>query len=267
MNADAPAGRFEGRTVLIVGAARGVGLATARTFARQGAQLVLADADPAVDEVAAELAADVGADRVIAQRADMTSGAECDALVGATVERFGRLDVLAVVAGVLQRTAKIADLPSEEWDRVLGVNAKGPMHMARAAIPQMRAQGGGRIVNVASWFSYSGHAYFGAYCASKAALRMLTQAIAEEEAENGITANCVSPGNVDTEMHRTALREEAEKRGISTEEMKDIEWAKIPLEHACPPEDIADAIAFLASDEARYMTGASLDVNGGVLLR
>jgi NAD(P)-dependent dehydrogenase (short-subunit alcohol dehydrogenase family) len=268
MNADASARRFEGKVVLIVGAARGVGLATATEFARQGALLSLADVDPSIDDIPQQLA-DAGGtpDTILASRTDMTSEEQCAQLVAATVERFGRVDVLAVVAGVLQQAAKIADLPSAEWDRVLGVNVKGPFQLARAVIPQMREQRSGRIVNVASWFSYSGHAFFGGYCASKAGLRMLTQAIAEEEAENGITANCVSPGNVDTEMHRTALREEAANRGITTDEMKDIEWAKIPLEHACPPEDIANAIVFLASDEARYMTGASLDVNGGVLLR
>ena len=255
--------RFEDKVVLVVGAAQGVGLATARSFAAEGAKLSLADVSPALDDAAASL---VGAD-VLATRADVTDADSVQALIDATIARFGRIDVLAHVAGVLQQTAKVADLSGDEWDRVLTVNAKGPMHTARAVIPHMREQGGGRIVNVASWFSYSGHAYFGAYCASKAALRILTQAIADEEAGANITANCVSPGNVDTEMHRKALRDEAVERGISADEMKDIEWAKIPLKHACPPEDIADAILFLASDDAKYMTGASVDVNGGVLLR
>jgi NAD(P)-dependent dehydrogenase (short-subunit alcohol dehydrogenase family) len=260
----AGARRFEGKVVLVVGAARGVGLATARSFAREGARLALADVDPAIDDVPGQLD---GAADVLTARTDVTDPDDVGRLVDATKERFGRIDVLAHVAGVLQQTAKVADLSGEEWDRVLTVNAKGPMHTARAVIPHMREQGGGRIVNVASWFSYSGHAYFGAYCASKAALRILTQAIADEEAGANITANCVSPGNVDTEMHRKALRDEAVSRGITAEEMKDIEWAKIPLKHACPPEDIADAILFLASDDAKYMTGASVDVNGGVLLR
>lgn len=261
-----PPGRFDGKVVLIVGAARGVGLATARAFAREGATLSLADVDPAIETVADEIPESDG-ERLAARRCDVTSPEQCLALAAATVERFGRIDVLAVVSGVLQKTARISDLPVEEFDRVLAVNTKGPLLMAQAVLPQMRAQGGGRIVNVASWFAYSGHAYFGGYCASKSAVRAITQAIAEEEAEHGITANCVSPGNVDTEMHRRALREEAESRGITADEMRDIEWAKIPLKHACPPEDIADAIVFLGSDQSRYMTGASLDVNGGVLLR
>lgn len=259
-------GRFAGKVVLIVGAARGVGLATAEAFAREGATLALADVDPAIERIGERLT-DIAPERLLAQRVDITDLAQCRALADTTVAAHGRIDVLAVVSGVLQEAQKLADLPIEEFDRVMGVNAKGPLHMAQAVLPQMREQRSGRIVNVASWFAYNGHAYFGAYCASKFAVRAITQAIAEEEAENGITANCVSPGNVDTEMHRRALREEAEKRGITTQEMQDIEWAKIPLGHACPPEDIADAIVFLGSDQSRYMTGASLDVNGGVLLR
>lgn len=258
-------GRFAGKVVLIVGAARGVGLATAEAFAREGATLALADVDPAIEGIGERLEIDPA--RLLARRVDITDLAQCRALADATVAAHGRIDVLAVVSGVLQEAQKIAELPIEEFDRVLSVNAKGPLHMAQAVLPQMREQRSGRIVNVASWFAYNGHAYFGAYCASKFAVRAITQAIAEEEAENGITANCVSPGNVDTEMHRRALREEAEKRGITAQEMQDIEWAKIPLGHACPPEDIADAIVFLGSEQSRYMTGASLDVNGGVLTR
>jgi NAD(P)-dependent dehydrogenase (short-subunit alcohol dehydrogenase family) len=259
-------GRFDDRVVMIAGAARGIGLATAEAFAREGAKLSLSDIDPAIDDAPSRLDGSSGTE-VITQRCDITDPAQCEAFAAATADRYGRIDVLAVVAGVLQQAHAVAELPPEEWDRVVAVNAKGPMLAARAVIPRMREQGGGRIVNVASWFSYSGHAFFAAYCASKAALRMMTQALAAEEAEHGITANCVSPGNVDTDMHRDALRAEAEERGITFDELKRIEWDKIPLKHACPPEDIARGIVFLASDEAGYITGASLDVNGGVMFR
>jgi NAD(P)-dependent dehydrogenase (short-subunit alcohol dehydrogenase family) len=271
-------GRFDGKVVMIAGAARGIGLATAATFAREGAVLALSDVDPdiktALDrldgadganladtvDTAARIEGSVG-------RCDITDEDQCAAFARDTIDRFGRIDVLAVVAGVLQQAHRVTELPVEEWERVMAVNVRGPLLMATAVVPQMRKQGGGRIVNVASWWGYSGHAFFAAYCASKAAVRMLTQALAEEESGNGITANCVAPGNVDTDMHRTALRTEAETRGMSFEEMKKIEWDKIPLKHACPPEDIANGIAFLASDEARYITGATLDVNGGVMFR
>jgi NAD(P)-dependent dehydrogenase (short-subunit alcohol dehydrogenase family) len=259
-------GRFDDKVVMIAGAARGIGLATASTFAREGAVLALSDVLPEIDTALDRLD---GVDDVegSVSRCDITDEQQCVDLAHEAVERFGRIDVLAVVAGVLQRAHAVTELPAEEWDRVMSVNVRGPLLLAKAVVPQMRQQGGGRIVNVASWWGYSGHAFFAAYCASKAAVRMLTQALAEEEADNGITANCIAPGNVDTDMHRTALRTEAASRGMSFDELKKIEWDKIPLKHACPPEDIARGIAFLASDEARYITGATLDVNGGVMFR
>jgi NAD(P)-dependent dehydrogenase (short-subunit alcohol dehydrogenase family) len=268
-------GRFDDKVVMIAGAARGIGLTTAATFAREGAVLALSDVDPDIETALDRLDGADGADTAdrpdriegLVSRCDITDEDQCAAFARETVERFGRIDVLAVVAGVLQHAHRVTELPAEEWDRVMAVNVRGPLVMAKAVVPQMREQGGGRIVNVASWWAYSGHAFFAAYCASKAAVRMLTQALAEEESGNGITANCIAPGNVDTDMHRTALRTEADSRGMSFEEMKKIEWDKIPLKHACPPEDIANGIAFLASDEARYITGATLDVNGGVMFR
>jgi NAD(P)-dependent dehydrogenase (short-subunit alcohol dehydrogenase family) len=258
-------GRFEDTVVMISGAARGIGFATAEKFASEGASVALSDVEPEVDTALERLGLDESRGSVA--RCDITDEAQCADWVRATIEKHGRVDVLAVVAGVLQRADRVSELPIEEWDRVMAVNVKGPLGMAKAVLPHMRDKGGGRIVNVASWWGYSGHAFFAAYCASKAAVRMLTHAIAEEEAENGITANCLAPGNVDTDMHRTALRTEAESRGRTFEELKKIEWDKIPLGYACPPEDIANGIAFLASDEARYITGATLDVNGGVMFR
>ncbi len=251
---------------MISGAARGIGLVTAETFAREGATLALSDVDPDVDHVLERLDGFDAANGLV-RRCDITDEEQCSAFTRETVERFGRVDVLAVIAGVLQHANRVSDMPAEEWDRVLAVNAKGPMLLAKTVLPHMREAGGGRIVNIASWWGYSGHAFFAAYCASKAAVRMLSQAMAEEEADNGITVNCVAPGNVDTDMHRTALRTEAESRGVTFDELKKIEWDKIPLKHACPPEDIANSVAFLASEDARYITGASLDVNGGVMFR
>jgi len=260
-------GRFDDRVVMISGAARGIGFATAETFGREGAKLALSDVDSEVDSALERLDGNGSATDGLVTRCDITDEEQCAAFTKQTLDRFGRIDVLAVIAGVLQRAARVSEIPAEEWDRVLAVNAKGPLLLAKAVLPHMREGGGGRIVTIASWFGYSGHAFFGAYCASKAAVRMLTQAMAEEEAENGITVNALAPGNVDTDMHRTALRTEAEKRGISFDELKQIEWDKIPLKYACPPEDIANGVAFLASDEARYITGATLDVNGGVMFR
>jgi len=134
--------------------------------------------------------------------------------------------------------------------------------MARAVIPYMRRRGRGRIINVGSWWGYSGPAYFAAYCASKAAMRILTQALADEVAQDGITANALCPGSVNTSMREAALSLEAVERGVTLKEIRAIEWGKIPLCRPGEPADIAHAILYLASDEARYVTGASLDING-----
>ena len=120
-------------------------------------------------------------------------------------------------------------------------------------------------MTVSSWFGRSGHGFFSAYCASKAALISLTHSAAAELATDNIRVNSVAPGNIATSMHFTALREEAEKRGITFEEMKKIEWDKIPLGRAADPAEVVAAIAFLASADGTYLTGTTIDVNGGVL--
>jgi NAD(P)-dependent dehydrogenase (short-subunit alcohol dehydrogenase family) len=129
-------------------------------------------------------------------------------------------------------------------------------------IPALREAKNASIVAITSWYGRSGHAFFPGYCASKAAMISLCQTAAAELAPD-IRVNSVAPGNVATRMHFTALDEEAEKRGITPEEMKDIEWAKIPLGRAADPEEMASAVYFLASTEGSYLTGATLDVNGG----
>jgi NAD(P)-dependent dehydrogenase (short-subunit alcohol dehydrogenase family) len=259
--------RFKNSTVLIVGAAQGIGRATAEAFAAQGATLALADVSGTVHATLDGILAAVPETEGVALTADITDPRQCAEAADATVERFGGIDVLAVVAGVMQQAAAVVDLDPEEWDRVMAVNAKGPFLMAKAVVPHMRRQGRGRIINVGSWWGHSGHAYFSAYCASKAAMRILTQAIADEVARDGITANALIPGNVNTSMHEDALQLEATERGITLEEIRAIEWGKIPLSRPGEPEDIANAILYLASEEARYVTGASLDINGGSLYR
>lgn len=254
-------GHFEGKSAMIVGAAGGIGTATAQRFAAEGASLALFDMTPGVHDT---LAALEGADG-FAGICDITDLDSCRAAVAATTERFGALDVLAVIAGALHPASPAEDLPTADWDLMMDVNLKGPFLLTKAAIPQMRR--GGAIVTIGSWYGQSGHAFFSAYCASKAGLIVYTQCLADELAPAGIRANCVCPGNINTGMHRHALEAEAATRGVSFEEMRDIEWAKIPLGVAGPPECIADAVAFLASDDAGYITGASIDVNGGCKFR
>jgi NAD(P)-dependent dehydrogenase (short-subunit alcohol dehydrogenase family) len=260
--------RFRDRVAVVVGAAQGIGLVTAEGLLAEGASVVMSDVVPGVVETAEKLNAGApeGAS-AFGQVCDIVDPEACEALAAAAEERYGRIDVLAVIAGVVQDAKSVEELTPEEWDRIMAINAKGPFLVTRAALPRMKKAEGGRIVTIASFYGEAAHAYFSAYCASKGAVRIWTQSLAAEVAEYGITANAVAPGNINTSMHQKALQDEADERGVSKQEIQDIEWGKIPLKVAGDPADIADAVLFLASDQAKYITGACIDVNGGVLFR
>jgi NAD(P)-dependent dehydrogenase (short-subunit alcohol dehydrogenase family) len=258
-------GRFDDKVVLVLGAASGIGRATAQRYANEGAIVVAGDISPAVEETFASL--NGGSQRGFAQQTDITKLDQCQAIVARTVREFGRIDVLSAISGVVQEAAPISELTEREWDRVMDVNLKGYFFLAKAVSPQMQLQRSGSIVLTASFWGRKGYAFYAAYCASKAGVVSLTHTLAEEMAPYGVRVNSVAPGMINTGMHEKALREEAAERGITFEEFRDSEWAKIPLGRAGDPVEISNAHLFLASDEAGYMTGASIDVNGGVQLR
>jgi NAD(P)-dependent dehydrogenase (short-subunit alcohol dehydrogenase family) len=249
---------------IITGAAGGVGRVTAERFAKDGWDLVLVDAADSVNEVAAEVANTSGR-QAVAVKTDITQEANLTAIDAALRQVGGQLKFLGLVAAVLQKVGPIETLELAEWDRVFNINIRANVILIKHFAPVMKAAGGGSIVTVSSWFGRSGHGFFSAYCASKAAFISLTHSAADELAADKIRVNSVAPGNIATSMHFTALREEAEKRGITFEEMKKIEWDKIPLGRAADPGEVVAAIAFLASADGTYLTGATIDVNGGVL--
>lgn len=249
---------------IITGAAGGVGQVTAERFARDGWDLVLVDVAESVKDFAAKLAQSSGR-KVVGVVADVTKETALGPIDAAVRDLGGQLKFLGLVAAVLQKVGPIETLDLAEWDRVMNINVRANVILIKHYAPVMKAVGGGSIVTVSSWFGRSGHGFFGAYCASKAALISLTHSVAAELAADNIRVNSVAPGNIATSMHFTALREEAEKRGITFEEMKKIEWDKIPVGRAADPAEIAAAIAFLASKDSVYLIGATLDVNGGVL--
>lgn len=249
---------------LVTGATGGIGRAAVARFARDGWSVVLVDASPNVGHVCNDLAKTCPDVEVVGERADITDASDVAGLAELIVERFGRLDTIALVAGVVQQAASVDELDPHEWQRVLSVNLTGPYQVCHALVPLLRADGGGSITAVSSWWGRSGHALFSAYCASKAGLIVFAQSLAAELAPV-IRVNTVCPGNINTSMHRDALASEAAERGLSFEEIKKIEWDKIPLLKAGEPDDIAAAIAYLSSPDAAYVTGASLDVNGGVV--
>jgi NAD(P)-dependent dehydrogenase (short-subunit alcohol dehydrogenase family) len=249
---------------IITGAAGGVGRVTAERFAKDGWDLVLVDVAGSVNEVAAEVAKTSGR-KVRGVKTDITQEANLKAIDDALRQIGGQLKFLGLVAAVLQKVGPIETLELAEWDRVFNINIRANVILIKHFAPVMKAAGGGSIVTVSSWFGRSGHGFFSAYCASKAALISLTHSAADELAADKIRVNSVAPGNIATSMHFTALREEAEKRGITFEEMKKIEWDKIPLGRAADPSEVVAAIAFLASADGTYLTGTTIDVNGGVL--
>ncbi|MBO1901545.1 SDR family oxidoreductase [Leucobacter weissii] len=258
----------EQRVVLVTGAGGGMGREVSARYAANGDRLVLVDLTrESLDRAAEEVRATWPELDLLLVPADVSQPESVRDLAEQVREWAGRVDVLALVAGVLQQANRVTEIEIEEWDFVNNVNVRGVFLMAKHFVPLMPKGGGSSIVTIASWYGHSGHGYFAAYCASKAGVISLTQSLADELAEDRIRVNAVCPGNIDTQMHRNALQAEADARGIAFEEMRDIEWAKIPLGIAGPPGSIADAVEFLSSEKASYITGASIDVNGGVLFR
>lgn len=254
------------RVAIVIGASGVTGRAVSRRLAADGFDLVLADVAD-LTEAANELHQNAGA-VVLATRLDLTSEASVREFADRVAASAGAVDAVAVVSAVQQRAAaSITSFDLGDWDRVFAVNLRGPLLAAKWLAPLMTESMMASWVNVGSWWGYEGHAYFAAYCASKAGLRSLTQAMAEEFAPHGIRVNLLAPGNIDTPMHHGALRDEAEKRGISIEEMRRIEWDKIPLGKPAAPDQIAAALSFLLGPDSSYMTGSVLDVNGGVVFR
>ncbi len=242
----------ETRVAVVTGAARGIGRAIASALAGRGMSVVVA----AIDEAGARrAAAEIRASGASAEavRVDLAEVGQIVRAVEEVAARLGRLDVLVNNAGILS-TAGYDVLQPEEWDRVIAVNVRGPMFASREALKHMYRHGWGRIVNVSSVAGRNGGVSAGpAYAASKAALIGLTRNMARRTAGSGITVNAVAPGTTETELIR----------GFTPEHLAAILEAT-PMGRLCRPEEVAETVAFLASDAAAYITGAVVDVNGGM---
>lgn len=242
--------RLAGKVALITGAGGGIGAATARLFAREGARVALNDVRPeSLAELSREIAASGG--EALALAGSVTVKAEVEQVVQSILQRWGRLDILINNAGVI-RDALLPRMSEQAWEEVLAVNLKGSFLCAQAASVPMAAQGGGRIVNTAS-ISALGNIGQANYAAAKSGVIGLTRTLALELARHNITVNCVAPGFTETPM--TA--------GIPAQ-LKDEFLQRIPLRRMAQPVDIAAAHLFLAGDEASYITGQVLFVDGGI---
>ena len=251
-------GALNGRVALITGGASGIGRATALLFAQAGAAVVVADLDEAgAGAVAREIEAAGG--RALAITCDVSRAEDCRRAVQAALATFDRLDVLFNNAGIIRR-ADVLGTTEEEWDRVMAVNVKSILLMSKEAVPVMAAQGGGSIVNTASGWGLVGGRNAVSYCASKGAVVNMTRAMALDHGAQGIRVNCICPGDTDTGM----LRHEARQLGAA-EEVFLAEAADRPLGRVGRPDEIAQAVLYLASDASSFVTGAALVVDGGGL--
>jgi len=248
--------RFEGQVAIVTGAAKGIGLRVARAFGREGARVAALDVNAdGVDGLAGELAA--GGRETLALKVDVTVAREVRRAVDTVIGRWGRVDVLVNNAGGFSVIRRTEDIPDDEWDAIFRFNVTSAFLCTKAVLPHMRRQRSGSIVNLSSIAGRSSAVTTTShYAAAKAAILGFTRHVALEAAGDGIRVNAVAPGTVATERVR-ALRTPEQTRRIAD---------TVPLGRIGEPEDIADVVLFLASDAARYVTGAALDVNGGLVM-
>jgi len=244
------------RVGLVTGAGGGIGHAIARRLAREGVAIAVLDRDAAAAET---VAAEIGG---LALTADVTAPEEVGHAVAATISRFRQIDLLVNNAGIAWMGPAL-DMPLEALQAMLRVNVEGVFIVSRAVLPHMIARRSGSVVNLASWAGKTGPAFFAGYGATKYAVIGLTQALAREMAPHGIRVNAICPGIVVDTAMRTAI--EAQQRRYGLPETAEREKS-IPIGRVSIPDDVARIAAFLASDEASYMTGESINLSGGLLM-
>jgi 3-oxoacyl-[acyl-carrier protein] reductase len=245
--------RLEGKVAIVTGGARGIGLAIVNLLAEVGASVVVSDLNPEATQREAERLSKSG-HKALAVVANVALSDDVKRMVDTAVSQWGRVDILVNNAGIT-RDGLLLRMKEDDWDAVMAVNLKGVYHCIKAVLPLMTKQRGGRIINISSIAGVMGNAGQTNYAASKAAVIGITKTVAREYATRGITVNAVAPGFIDTAM--TA--------GLSSTVRESL-LKEIPLNRLGQPEDVAHAVAFLASDEASYITGQVIHVNGGMYM-
>jgi meso-butanediol dehydrogenase/(S,S)-butanediol dehydrogenase/diacetyl reductase len=254
--------RFEGKTVVVTGGNRGLGFAMAERFAAEGANLVLASIEEHVHEAAKNL--DGAAHSVVC---DVTNISDVAALFDQAEDSFGGVDISIQNAGIIT-IAKVEDLTEDEWDATMAVNTKGVFLCCQEAIRRMRRHGrGGRLINTASGQARDGFIYTPHYAASKFGVMGLTQSLAKEVATEGITVNAICPGIIETDMWAYNDKVWGEMLGDYGPGELMAEWVQnIPMKRAGQGKDVSGLVAFLASDDAAYITGQTINVDGGLIM-
>jgi len=250
--------RLDGRVAIVTGASSGFGASIARLFAQAGARLTLvARREDRLKDVAASLNA--SRDSVLTAQTDVTVESQVRRMIDATLDRFGRLDVLVNSAGIIARTP-VAEIQEADWDEMMAVNLKGPFLCCKHALPHLIAQRDGRIVNIASYLGlFAGSGSTPAYNAAKGGVVMLTRSIAVKHGPDGVRANAICPGFIKTELNRDVIDNApdpaAKEREIAS---------AYPLRRLGAPDDVAYAALYLASDASSWVTGACLMLEGGL---
>ena len=246
--------RLRDRVALVTGGGRGIGRSCAVALAGEGAHVAIGDVDPTLLEDALDAIEAAGAEGA-AFEMDVTDRQQIDRVVDAVCDRFGRIDILVNNAGIYE-ILSFEEITEEQWDRLLAVNLKGVFLCSQAVVGRMKVQRGGRIINMSSSAGKTGGVLCGAhYAVSKAGIISLTKSLAREVGPYGITVNAIAPGRIATPMIAAASEEENEAMRRQT-----------PLRRLGTPADVAQAVVFLASDAADYITGEVIDVNGGLLM-